>query len=233
MFALYKKELQHYLNGISGYLYLLFFSTLAVFLFIKDIFIVNSASMQPFFSLLPWLLIIFVPIFCAGLLSLEKKQNTLELLLSLPLKESSIIISKFLAATTFLLLSLLFTISLPLSLYIAARIYLPQVIVGYLGALFLGMTFISVSIYFSSLFESQVLSFLSSFILLFFSLFLGTDFFTSIFPKQVQDLLIVLSPLYHYQNWTRGVIELRSVLYFLSVIIAFLFLSIVELEKRE
>src|SRR4030065_469479 len=75
---LYKKELNYYLNNPIGYIVLVLFAVFANFLFVKDIFIVGSASMRPFFNFLPWLFLIFVPALTMRIISEEKRVNTID-----------------------------------------------------------------------------------------------------------------------------------------------------------
>jgi len=230
---LFKKELNSYLNNPLGYIIIVLFGIFANLFFVKDIFIINSASLQPFFSLLPWFLLIFIPAVAMRSFAEEKRNNTLEILLTLPYSETQIVLSKFLSILTVLFLALLLTFSLPISLLFLTKIYIPEVIVGYLGALFLGASFASLSIFFSTKTKNQVVAFLSSLLCLFFLLVLGSDFLASFLPKIFQDFFSYFSPSYHFQNFMKGVLDIRSVFYFFSLTILFLFLTVLELEKRD
>lgn len=232
MLTLYKKELSYYLNNPIGYIVIILFAVFANFLFVKDIFVLGSASMRPFFAILPWLFMLFVPALTMRIMADEKRTNTLEVLLTLPVSETQIILAKFLALLTLVTFGLFLTISLPLSLSLLTKVYLPEIFVSYLGVFFLAMFFISLSMLFSSLTKNQVVAYLASALVLFLALVLSTDFFATVLPKFFQDFSTYFSPLYHLQNFTKGVIDFRSVFYFLSFTVIFLFLTIVDLEKR-
>ncbi len=232
MQALYKKELHYYLNNPIGYIVIILFAAFANFLFVKDIFVVGSASMRPFFGLIPWLLLIFIPALSMRILSEEKKANTIEVLLTLPVSETQIVLSKFFALLTLVSIAFLLTLSLPVSLALLARMYFPEIIVGYVGTVFLSALFISLSIFFSSLTDNQVVAFLSSALVLFFFLVLSTDFLSSLIPKFALDAVQYFSPIYHLQNFVKGVADLRSIIYFASFACVFLFLTVINLEKR-
>ncbi len=232
MKALFKKELNYYLNNPLGYITIVLFAIFANFLFVKDIFIVDSASMKPFFNILPWLFLIFIPAISMRSLAEERKQNTMELLLTLPISESEIVMAKFSALIVLAIISLLLTFGLPLSLSLLTKIYYPEILVGYLGQLFLAAYFIALSLFISNQTKNQVVAFLASVFISFGLLSLSTDFFTSITPNFIQNYLNYLSPLYHLQNFIKGVIDFRSVFYFLSFTVIFLFFTIVDLEKR-
>jgi len=229
---LIKKELGHYFNTPLGYIITILFAIFANFFFVKDIFVVNSASLKPLFLLLPWFLLIFIPALSMRSFSEEKKNNTIEVLLTLPYSETQIVLAKFFAILIILIIGLSLTLSLPLSLLFLTKIYLPEVIVGYLGVLFLGASFSALSLFFSSQTKNQVLSFLLSTIILFFILILGSDFLASYLPRLIQEFFVPFSFFYHFNNFTKGVLDFRSLFYFCSFIFLFLFLTILVLEKR-
>jgi ABC-2 type transport system permease protein len=230
---LYKKELNYYLNNPIGYIVIILFGVFANFLFVKDLFLMGSASMRSFFALLPWLLMVFVPALTMRMLSEEKKTNTLEVLLTLPISETQIILAKFLALITLVFLAFLLTVGLPVSLSFLTKMYLPEILIGYLGALLLAASFISLSLFFSDQTTNQVVAFLAAVITIFLLLVLATDFTASILPKTVQDFLSYFSPGYHLQNFIKGIVDLRSLFYFLSMTVLFLIMTIIDLEKRK
>ncbi len=232
MFTLYKKELDYYLNNPIGYITVILFAVFANFLFVKDIFLVGSASMRPFFGLAPWLLMVFVPALTMRIISEEKRVNTIEVLLTLPVSESQLILAKFFALLTILALAFVLTLGLPISLSFLTKIYLPEILIGYLGILMLGVSFISLSMFFSSQTKNQVVAFLASVLIIFFFLAISTDFLSTVLPKTIQDFTSYFSPVYHLQNFTKGIIDFRSVFYFFSLTILFLFLTVIDLEKR-
>ncbi len=232
MITLYKKELSYYLNNPIGYIILVLFGAFANFFYIKDIFVVGSASMQPFFQFLPWLFLIFISALSMRILAEEKRINTIETLLTLPISETEIVGAKFLALMTLVAVGLGLTISLPISLSFLTKLYLPEIVVSYLGALLLGSLFVAIAMFFSSITKNQVVAFLVSVIVIFFLNVIGTDFIGAVLPKFLQDLLSYFSPVYHLQNFTKGVVDMRSLVYFISFTILFLFLTIIQLEKR-
>lgn len=232
MFSLYKKEINYYLNNPIGYIVTALFAVFANFLFVKDLFVVNSASLKPFFTLLPWLLLIYIPALSMRILSEEKKANTIEVLLTLPVSETQIVLAKFLALLTLTFISLALTFALPLSLSFLAKIYLPEIVSGYLGMLCLSATFISLSIFFSNRTKNQIVAFLISALIIFIMLVLSSDFLVSVLPPFIGDNILFLTPFYHLQNFINAVVDLRSIIYFVSFTAVFLFLTIVDLEKR-
>lgn len=237
MKALYKKELQFYLNNPIGYIVIILFAVFANFLFVKDIFVVGSASLKPFFDILPWLLMIFVPALTMRSISEEKKNNTLEVLLSLRVSETQIVLSKFLALLTMVAIGLLLTVSLPFSLHFltsnaGSKVYIPEFLTGYLGELLLAASFIAISLFFSSQTKNQVVAFLGSVITLFFLIVSSTDFVAGVLPRIIYDFVTYISPITQVSSFVKGVLDLRSIYYFLSFTAIFLLLTIIDLERR-
>ncbi len=233
MKSLYKKEIGYYLNNPIGYIIVILFGVFANFLFVKDIFLIGTASMKPFFSFLPWLFMIFIPALSMRILSEEKRTNTLETLLTLPISETQIVTAKFFALLTVVCIGLLLTLSLPISLAFLSGLYFPETLVGYLGAISISASFIAVCMFFSSQTKNQVVAFLSSVIVLFLLIVLATDFISTIFPRILLDYAILFSPTYHLQNFIKGILDFRSIFYFLGITTIFLFLTIIDLEKRQ
>lgn len=233
MFTLYKKELKYYLNNPIGYIIVILFAVFSNFLFVKDIFVVGSASMRPFFNLLPWLFLIFVPALTMRIISEERKNNTIEVILTLPVSETQIVLSKFFALSTLIGIALLLTMGLSISLFFLTKFYIPEIIISYIGSLLLAGVFIGITMFFSSQTKNQVVAFLASVITLFALLVLGTDFMATIFPKTILDFLNYFTPQYHLANFVKGVVDMRSIIYFVTLISMTLFLTIVSLEKRD
>ncbi len=233
MKAVFKKEINFYFNTINGYLPLALFSIFAVFLFVKDIFVVGSLSFTSFFSLLPWILMIFIPALSMRVFSEEKKRNTIEVLLSLPVEEKEIVLGKFFALSLLILLAFVLTFPAIAILAFLTKAYLPEIAVGYLGALLLSLSFLSFCFYVSSKTSSQIVAFLISSLSLFFLSALSSDFAASFVPEVVLRPFNFLFPLINYDPFTKGLISFSAFFYFLSFSFLFLFLTVLELEKRE
>lgn len=232
MKVLFWKELGYYLKNPIGYIIITLFAVFANFLFLKDIFIVGSASMRVFFDLLPWLLLIFIPAISMRSISEERRSNTIETLLTLPLSEIQIVLAKFLALLTLVAIGLLLTSSLAISLSFVSGLYLPEIFMGYIGALAMSSMFIGISMFFSSLTKNQVIAFLSSVIFLFLVLVINGDFAAGTLPRPVLDMFTILSPYFHYTAFVKGLLDIRAVFYFVTMTVLFLGLTVIDLEKR-
>ena len=232
MKALYKKELMQLLNSPVGYSVPVVFALFLGYLFIKDVFVIGSASLKPFFSVAPWLLFILIPALSMRSISEEKRSNTIEVLMTLPLSEETIVLSKLLSLFTLTAITLGLTISIPLVLGFISTLYIPEIIVGYMGLLLLSALYLSFSLYVSSRVSNQIASFSISAIILFLMTTLSSDFLANLLPKAIQDVLLLGSPILHLDNFVKGVIDLRSLSYFLLLIVLFFKLTVIELKKR-
>lgn len=231
--TLYKKEVQFYFNNPIGYIVIALFAATINFLFIKDIFIVGIASMKQFFSFLPWVLLFFIPALSMRIFSEEKRINTMEVLLTLPVTETQIVISKFLALFSLVAVSLILTAALPIYLILSTQIHIPEILVGYFGVLLFSSFFLAISLFYSLKTKNQIVSFLISLITLFIFLGISSDLFSGTIPKILQDILIFFSPLSYLQNFIKGILDLRSILFFVNGTILLLVLTVLDLEKRD
>lgn len=232
MKPLYKKEVMQYINSPAGYVIPLLFSLFANYFFMKDVFVVGSASMRPFFGIAPWLLMIFIPALAIRSFSEEKRTNTIEVLMTLPLTEQQIVLAKISSIFTICAGSLLLTLSVPLILLGVSKLFIPEVIVGYTGLLLLSLSYISFCVYVSIRISNTIASFLFSTVFLFIATTLSSDFLSNVLPKIAQDALLFISPLLHSQYFFKGVIDLRSLFYFVGISFLFFRLTVMELQKR-
>lgn len=236
MQAIIKKEINQFFNNPYGYIVLALFGVFANFLFVKDVFVVGTVSMKSFFQLMPWIIMIFAPALSMRSISEEKRLNTLEVLKTLPITEAQIVLGKFASLIFACFVGLLLTIGLPVSLNAVASsagsLYMPEVVIGYLGVIAYAVMAISISLFYSGMTSNQVVAFLLSAVSLFVLNMAGSDFLGTVFPKVVQDILLVLSPLNQMTPFTNGVLDVRSIFFFASVTSVFTFLAIIDLEKR-
>ena len=232
MKALYKKELMQILNSPVGYSVPIVFALFLGYLFIKDVFVVGSASLKPLFSIAPWFLLILIPALSMRSISEEKRANTFEILMTLPLSEGTIVLAKLLSLFTITAITLALTLSIPLILGLITTLSIPEIIVGYCGLLLLSLLYLSFSLYISTRISNQIASFSVSVVALFLVTTLSSDFLANILPKSIQDILLFGSPLLHLENFVKGVIDLRSLSYFIALIILFYIITIKELQKR-
>ncbi|GIW64290.1 MAG: gliding motility-associated ABC transporter permease subunit GldF [Patescibacteria group bacterium] len=228
-----KKELDFYLNNPIGYIVVVLFAIFVNFFYIKDVFVSSVVSIKSLFNILPWFLMIFIPALSMRIFTEEKRLNTIEVLLTLPITEKTIVLGKFFALLILYGISLALTLGFVIFLFIFSKLSLIEVLVGYLGEILFGASLISLSIYISNKTKNQLIAFFISLLSIFFLIVISSEFMGSVLPRIVIDNLIYFSPVYHLQNFINGVITLKSLVYFLSVTLLFLFLTINDLKKRD
>ncbi len=235
VWTIFRKELRSYFASPIGYVFIIFYLLVSngLFFFVEDFFRQGEASMRAYFGAMPWVFLFFVPAITMRLWAEEKKVGTLEILLTMPLRESEVVLGKFLASFAFLAIALACTITLPISIEFLGRPDIGVIIGSYCGALFLGAAYLAVGLLISSLNENQVVAFIISVAVLFAMLVVG------IIPVYLNSLgsfvhvCEYLSLLSHFNNVTRGVLDSRDVVYYLSVVGLFLYLNVKNIEARK
>lgn len=242
MFTLFRKEILSFLNSLIGYV------AIVVFLVINGLFLwvfpagfnvidYGYASLDNFFILAPFVFLFLVPAVTMRSFADEKRTGTIEILITRPITDVQIIAAKYLAAVTLVVFSLLPTLIYVISVY---QLGLPKGNLdfgglwgSYIGLLFLACAFTAIGLFVSSITDNQIVAFISGLVICGFA-YLGFDLIadmsligkTGLFLKSlgIQD---------HYASMSRGVIDTRDVIYFLSIITVFFLLSKISLESRK
>lgn len=241
MKAIFLKEINSFFSSTIGYL------VIGVFLVICGLFLwifsgefnvldQGFANLSPFFLLAPWVFLFLIPAITMRSIAEEKKQGTLEILLTLPITKWQLILGKYFGAFTLSVLALIPTLLYVFTLYELGNpegnIDLGVVAGSYAGLFFLSATYTSIGIFASSLTENQIVSFILA-VLLCFLLYFGFEGISNfdIFKSEAYNLEY-LGLSYHYKSISRGVIDTRDLIYFISVIFLFLSLTKLNLEKE-
>ncbi len=230
--AVIQKELAWYFNNPGGFILIALFVGFSNFLFFRDFFINNNSTLRPYFLTAPWLLIFLVGGISMRIFSEEKRNGTFEVLLTLPLSEGEIVLGKFLASFIFIVLCFLGSLTLPVTLSFLSQPDFGAVISGYLGVSLFSAAFLSIGIFLSTLSRNQVVSLLSIILTLFFLTVVGDDFILQQVPRAFVPPLYLIGFSSHLANFSRGVVDLRDVIFFLTVTFGFIFLSIKIVENR-
>ena len=228
------KELKTFFDSLIAYILIVIFLGMSGFftwLFGSDVFFIGQATLQPFFSIAYWTLFFFIPALTMKMLSEEKRIGTMELLLTKPVSDWQVIFGKFIASLELIGIALLFTLPYYITVSIIGPVDHGAVLCGYLGMILMSMAFISIGLFASSITNNQIVAFL-------LSLFIGV-FFLIIFDVLANNFiggfgqfLSYLSLSTHYESISRGVIDSRDVLYFLSIAYLGLFLAESVLSRR-
>jgi ABC-2 type transport system permease protein len=240
MKALYIREIRGFLNSLVGYISVaVFLGTTGLFLWFfqsaYNILDYGEASLDAFFDVAPLIFMFLIPAITMRMFSEEKRTGTIELLLTKPISDTQIILAKYLAGTTLVLISLL-----PTLVYYYAIIELgePKGNIdhagtwgAYLGLFLLGAVFVAIGVFSSSITNNQVVAFLFS-VIICFIVFIGFQFIADTLPAPWDLFFIQLSVQEHYLSLQKGVIDSRDVIYYLSVIALFIILTKVSLQSR-
>ena len=226
-----KKELKGYFDSPIAYIIITIFLLISGWFFFSDLFLVNQATLRNLFGIIPFIFMFFIPAITMRLLSEEKKSGTIEILLTLPVKDHQIILGKFLAGMFLISLAVILTLVYAFTLSGLGNLDFGSVVSGYLGLILLGATYLSIGIFTSSLTQNQIVAFILSFLIIFVLYLL--DNVLIFVPGFLASVLEYLSVNYHFSNISRGVIDSRDLIYYLSLIFFFLFLAVRVLSSRK
>lgn len=222
-----RRDFQAYLNSPTAYVVLGVFLLVLGYLFFSTLFLGGFASMRSFFGIVPVLFVIFAPALTMRLISEERKTGTVEQLLTLPVNNIQVVVGKFIAALGIVAVGLLFTLPYVASMnaITASDVKLDYgpIIGGYLGLFFLAGAFLSLGLFASSLTKNQIVAFIIGLALCFF--FYIVDKFSVLMPAAVATVFEYISVDYHFNNIARGVIDTRDIVFYVSLISIFLFLT--------
>ena len=241
MFTIFKKELYSYFSSLVAYITIgIFLIVLGLFLWVfpdTSIIEYGYAGLDSLFSTVPYLFMFLIPAITMKSLAEEKKEGTFELLATRPLTDWQIVLGKFLAALILVLFSLIPTLIYYYSVYklgvVEGNIDSGAVIGSYIGLFLLGSAFTAIGIFSSSLTKNQIIAFAIAVFLCFFA-FSGFDSASQILSLQKFDnILINIGINEHYQSISRGVLDSRDLIYFLSFIAIFLLITKTILGGRK
>jgi len=225
-----RRELGSYFKSPIAYIVLAGFVSLSGLLFFNALFLNRVARLDAFFANLPLVFLFFAPALSMRLLAEERSTGTLELLLTLPVRDRDVVLGKYLATVVLLAVALLATLPFPISVARLGNLDAGPVVSGYLGALLLGSLYLAAGLFASSVTRNQVVAFIAG-LMICFGIF-ALQWFVS--PTGGSGRFVqYASPSFHYSHMWRGYLELRALVYFLSGIGIFLVLSLQALEARK
>ncbi|MFW5707461.1 MAG: gliding motility-associated ABC transporter permease subunit GldF [Bacteroidota bacterium] len=242
MFILFLREINNFFNNLIGYISIgvfLVINSLFLWVFPLDTNVIQSgyANLEGLFSMGPFVFLFLIPAITMRFFADEKKSGTIEFLLTKPLSDMQIVVAKYLAALVLVVFSLLPTLIYVITVYWfglpVGNLDMGATWGSYLGLLFLGATFVSIGLFASSLTDNQIVSFIISIFLCGFA-YIGFEFIYTLDLFGQIDLFIRNMGIFaHYTSISRGVVDSRDVIYFLSVIFVFLLLTRIKLESRK
>ena len=228
------RELKSFFDSLTAYILIVVFLGLSGFftwLFGSDVFFIGQATLQPFFSVAYWTLFFFIPALTMRMIAEENKSGTIELLLTKSITDWEVVLGKFLACLMLILIALALTIPYYITVANIGNVDHGAIWCGYLGLLLMSMVYISIGLFASSITSNQIVAFL-------LSLFIGV-FFLIIFNVLANDFTGIIGEILnylnlqtHFESISRGVIDSKDLIYFLSISLFSLMLAETMVSKR-
>ncbi|HPS45553.1 MAG TPA: gliding motility-associated ABC transporter permease subunit GldF [Bacteroidales bacterium] len=242
MLTLFKREIRNFLSSLIGYIVIVVFlliNGLFIWVFPIDYNILENgyANIDGLFTLAPYVFLFLIPAITMRSFAEEKRSGTIELLMTKPLTDLNVVLAKYFAGVVLVLFSLLPTLIYFITVYFIGN-SIGNIDIGgtwgsYIGLLFLGAAFVSIGLFASTISDNQITSFIIALFLCGF-IYIGFDFIYQL-PIFTNSTLLIqsLGISIHYNSISRGVIDTRDIIYFLSLITIFILLSKLSLESRK
>ncbi|MFC1707705.1 ABC transporter permease [Planctomycetota bacterium] len=228
-----RKELKAYFNSPIAYVFLVLFCGAALASFFHEAWALRQATLRPLFDTLPLLMLLLVPALTMRLWSEEQKLGTLEVLLTMPVRDGEVVIGKFLASLLLLAIGLALTLGAALTMAFCGSVDHGPILGGYAAALLVGAAYLSVGLLISSLTENQILSFLGALVVCFCLWLVGEEFFLRVWPQSLASVFEQFGTGARFRSIARGVLDLRDLVYYGSIIALCLSANAVALNARK
>ena len=239
IWAIFKRELRAYFSTPVAYVFIVIFLFLTgIFTFyIGNFFETNQADLSPFFSFHPWLYLFLIPAISMRLWSEERKTGTIELLMTLPVTLWEAVIGKYLAAWCFTAIALALTFPIWITVNYLGDPDNTVIFVSYIGSLLMAGGFLAIGSCISALTKNQVIAFVISIVICFLFILSGfplvLDFFSGWAPQPILDAISSFSFLSHFNSIMKGVIDIRDIIFFASLIGLWLYLNTLAIESNK
>jgi ABC-2 type transport system permease protein len=225
-----RREFKSYFSMPAAYVVLVVFLAVTGYLFTLSVFTTREANLGYLFHSMAIVLLFLVPALTMRLVAEDKRSGTLDMLLVCPVRDWQVVLGKYLGSLAFYALMLILTLHYPLLLAVLGKPDVVPMLVGYLGAFLLGGAVLAAGLWTSATTRSQVVAYVVAFglLLLLWAIDSAGPYAGGFFA----DVFQFLSMGRHYDDFTRGILDSRHVLYFLSWVALFLGLSIHSLDLR-
>ena len=236
---IFQRELLSYFATPVAYVFIVIFLVLAsAFTFyLGGFYERGQADLEPFFAFHPWLYLFLVPAISMRLWAEERKSGSIELLLTLPITMLQAVLGKFLAAWCFIGLALLLTFPIWLSVNYLGDPDNGAILAGYIGSLLMAGSFLAIGACISAANRNQVIAFIITVAVCFAFLLSGfplvLDVFSTWAPQALVDAVASLSFLTHFTAISKGVIDLRDLIYFTAMIAVWLFANAIVIDSKK
>lgn len=231
--GLLKREFFSYVNSPLAYVVIVTFLLISNFLFLRTALVLGDANLRPFIELLPWFLVVIAPALTMRLFSDEQRKGTFELLVAHPLSEWHVVVGKYLGTLLFYLLFLAATASLPITIALFSNADWGLIASQYLSAILVGATFLAIGLAASTYVKQSVGSFLLGSAISFGLILIGLQFVVLMLPAPLSQIMNEFAIINHVNNISRGVLDLRDIAYFVTVIAVALTAAVLKLSQRK
>ena len=227
--TIFRREFKSFYLGWVSWVVAVAFLLLNGFMFFTNFFLNNMADMRQFFSFLPIAYSFFIPALTMHLFSEERRVGSFETLLTLPVSTGDIVIGKYLASLVSSLLMLSPTLIYVITVYCFGTPDAGPVLGGYIGAVFLVASYTAIGVFASSISPNQIISFIISLAICLFLSFV--DWFSFFMPASIVRFVSFISARSHFASISRGVVDSRDVIYFLSIVAVFMSATVMRIKK--
>ena len=239
--TIFKRELNSYFATPVAYVFIVIFLIMsgALTFYLGNYFERGQADLNPFFQFHPWLYLFLVPAIAMRLWAEERKTGSIELLMTLPISIGQSVVGKFLAAWVFIGISLILTFPILITVNYLGNPDNGVILAAYIGSFLMAGGFLAIGSCISAMTKNQVIAFIITVVICFLFLLAGSplvlNFFKAWIPQNFVDAISSLSFLTHFASLAKGVIDLRDIIYFVSLIGIWLYANtvIVELKKAD
>jgi len=228
-----RKEFFSLLKSPTGYIFSGLLIIVSLWIFLNDVFVGGQSTLAPLFSIMIFLFSIFIPAITMGLIADEKKSGNWELLLTLPINETQVVLGKFIGAIIFLISTLILLIPSVVTMYVIGNPETGVLAGGLVGVFLIGSAYVATGILGSSLTNSSIVAFLATTVFLILNNFIGQGVVLDRMPKVVGEILGYLSLALRTINLNNGLIDPAEILFFGSWIAVNLILAVMVLKAKD
>jgi len=225
-----RREIRTYFNSPVAYIVVTVFTVITGYLFFTELFVQKQAELRGLFGFMPFLFMFMVPAVTMRLLADEKSTGTLELLSTMPVRDWEVVVGKFLAALALVCTAVALTFAFAISVRLLGPLDRGPAIGGYLGLVLMGSAFVAIGVMCSALTRNSIVAFIAAFGISFALYLFGK--LTQFVPESLQPIIAFLSIDGHFENISRGVVDSRDVIYYLSIVGTCLLLATTSLDSR-